>query len=95
MGDVPWEVFTVQYDGEKPRDNIPSWMTAEFNVWYRDPRLVVKNLLSNADFRDGIDYAPFKESDASEQRVYGDFMSGDWVWEKAVCPFIKCVRSIH
>ncbi|KAM6495351.1 hypothetical protein JOM56_008057 [Amanita muscaria] len=83
VGDVHWESFTLQYNGERPPENAPSWMVAEYKVWYRDPRFVVHSLLSNPDFKDGIDYAPYVHICANNFRVYHNFMSGDWAWKKA------------
>ena len=42
LGDVPWQSFSLNYNGEFP-DDAPSWMTSTFDVWFRDPHLVAKN----------------------------------------------------
>ena len=34
IGGVPWESFSVQYNGVKPNDDIPNWMSAEYDVWF-------------------------------------------------------------
>ena len=83
-GDVPWKSFSTTYSGDLPADDIPTWMTAEYDVWFRDPRLVVQNMLSNPDFRDGFDNAPYQDFDKNGDRRFGDFFSGDWVWKQAV-----------
>jgi Plavaka transposase len=36
-------------------------MDADYDVWYRDPHILVHNLLSNPDFKDEIDLPPFQE----------------------------------
>ncbi|KIK31678.1 hypothetical protein CY34DRAFT_27732, partial [Suillus luteus UH-Slu-Lm8-n1] len=56
LGDVPWESFSVQYTGEHP-ELVPPWMDDEFEVWYRDPRAMVHNILANPTFKDKIDFA--------------------------------------
>lgn len=84
VGDVPWESFTLKYDGELPASNVPPWMKVEYRVWYRDPRKVIKTMFSNPDFKDGMDYTPYIKFDASKGRIFHDFMSGEWAWEKAV-----------
>ena len=61
LGDVAWESFSLQYNGIQPESNVPSWMKAEYDVWFRDPHILVHNLLSNPDFKSGFDYAPFQE----------------------------------
>jgi Plavaka transposase len=86
LGDVPWESFSMSYNGERPDDpeDVPAWMNDEFQVWYRDPRTVVRNMLSNPDFDGEIDYAPFRQFGDEDERQYQDFMSGDWAWRHAV-----------
>ena len=61
LGDVAWQSFSLQYNGEQPTGNVPSWMQAEYDIWYRDPRLIIQNMLMNPDFKSGFDYAPFQE----------------------------------
>jgi hypothetical protein len=96
IGDVSWESFTMQYNGVQPEADVPSWMTAEYDVWFRDPRLLVHNMLSNPDFNGEFDYAPFQEYDADGAHRYQDFMSGDWSWKQAVSHFcyITCSHLI-
>ncbi len=65
LGDVPWESICFQYNGAQPVDNVPSWMKAEYDVWFRNPRALVHNMLSNPDFEPGFDYAPFQERTAN------------------------------
>ncbi|KAF8334796.1 hypothetical protein F5887DRAFT_1063466 [Amanita rubescens] len=82
VGAVPWKSFILKYDGELPESNCPPWMKTEYQVWYHDPRLVIKNIFSNPDFKDGMDYAPYINTDASNSRVYHHFMLGEWAWEQ-------------
>jgi hypothetical protein len=84
LGDVPWESFSLHYNGQLPQGEIPAWMTSVYDVWYRDPRTVIHNLLSNPDFDGEFDYAPFQEYDADGNHRFCDFMSGDWAWKQAV-----------
>ncbi|KAF7969588.1 hypothetical protein HWV62_26903 [Athelia sp. TMB] len=58
-------------------------MTQDFEVWYRDPRELIKNLLSNPDFDGEFDYSPFHEYDGDGNHHFQDFMSGDWAWHQA------------
>lgn len=83
LGDAPWDSFTVQFDGEIPEHNVLSWMDEKYEVWCRDPRVVMQNMLSNPDFDGEFDYSPFREY-RDAKRVYRDFMSGNWAWEQAV-----------
>ncbi|EGN93377.1 hypothetical protein SERLA73DRAFT_64174, partial [Serpula lacrymans var. lacrymans S7.3] len=38
------------------------WMTDFHNVWFCSPDTIVHKILSNPDFKDKIDYAPFHET---------------------------------
>ncbi|KAG1846007.1 hypothetical protein C8R48DRAFT_750689 [Suillus tomentosus] len=83
LGDVPWQCFSAQYTGEQP-EVAPPWMDDEFEVWYRDPRAMAHNIIANPDYKDEIDYVPYREYDASDAtRRWKDFMSGDWAWKQA------------
>jgi len=84
LGDVPWESFTLKYNGEIPVENPPPWMVSDYDIWFRDPREIVQNLLSNADFDNEFDYSPLQEFDVDENHRYQDFMSGNWAWKQAV-----------
>lgn len=84
FGDVPWQTFSVTYNGPVPDGAMPSWMIREYDVWFRDPRLVLRNQYSNPDFADDIDWVPKRSYSANGKRKYRDFMSGDWAWNQAV-----------
>lgn len=88
-GDVPWESFSVRPSGDITED-APSWMHGEYDVWFRNPREVVKVMLDNPDFSGEIDAGPYRDFDAQGHRVLKDFMSGDWSWRQAVR--LLCLR---
>ena len=91
IGGVPWQSITLSYDGPVPNsENPPSWMNAGHTIWFRDPRLLFKNMLENSDFKDSFDYAPYRQYDEHDQRCYQDFMSGDWAWKRAVSIVRSC-----
>src|SRR5882757_8813716 len=83
-GDAPWHSFTVSYNGLLPEINIPGWMTEKYEVWHRDPRQVVHQLLSNPEFDGHFDYAPYRQFE-NDKRRWSDFMSGNWASKQAVC----------
>lgn len=83
LGDAPWSSFTAQYSGSLPSEDIPSWMTTKYDVWCRDPHIVLQNMLSNPDFNGEIDYAPYRKY-AGGKREYTNLMSGNWAWRQAV-----------
>lgn len=84
LGDVAWENFSLTYNGVTPADNVPSWMSSEYDVWFRDPLKLVQNLLSNPDFDNEFDYAPLQEYDLDGKHRFQNLMSGDWAWKQAV-----------
>jgi len=61
LGDIPWETFSLQHNGTQPGGSISSWMQAEYDVWFRDPHILVQNLLSNPNFKCDFNYVPFQE----------------------------------
>jgi len=65
-------------------------MTKDFEVWYRNPHEVIKNMLRNTDFNGEMDGLQFCEYDADGQRKYQNFMSGDWAWKQAVSFVLFC-----
>lgn len=94
LGDAPWQSFSTTYNGEKPTDDVPPWMNAEYNVWHRDLLTVVRNLLNNSDFDGEFDYAPYRETGPNGEQHFQDYFSGDWVWEQSVrCPTLFSIQS--
>jgi Plavaka transposase len=88
VGDVPWESFTVQYNNSIGDDvNVPQpkWKSDVHEVFYRDPRLIVHQMLANPGFKDGMDFAPYRAFDQSGSRRYEHPMSGDWAWNQSAC----------
>lgn len=85
VGEVPWQSFKLRYCDSLPEQGeIPDWMLDEHEVWFRDPRQLLRNLLANTDFDGEFDYAPFQEYDEKGKHRYQDFMSGNWAWRQAV-----------
>lgn len=85
LGGASWKALTVKYAGPLPQQgDVPSWMTDEHEVFYRDPVEVVKNQLENPVFNGQIDYTPYKEFDCEGNRQWSNLMSGDWAWKQAV-----------
>ncbi|KAG1893112.1 uncharacterized protein F5891DRAFT_963491 [Suillus fuscotomentosus] len=84
FGDVNWQNFTVTYDGERPEDGTKPWMDDKYEVWFRDPREVVRNMLANPTYASEVDYCPYREySTEGDKHQWKDFMSGDWAWDQA------------
>jgi hypothetical protein len=83
-GGVEWKRFEVKYSGELPKGKVPNWMTQPFEVYYRNPKAVLHNILRNETFDDEFKYAPYREY-KNTKRHWSEFMSGNWVWDQAVC----------
>jgi hypothetical protein len=94
LGDVAWESFSLQYNGVQPAEGVPSWMQAEYDVWFRDPHTLVHNLLSNPDFKSDFDYMPFQEKTTDGVHRFQDFMSAIWAWHQAVNSFYFIFNSM-
>ncbi|KIO02518.1 hypothetical protein M404DRAFT_27764 [Pisolithus tinctorius Marx 270] len=59
-------------------------MNAAYDIWFRDPKDVICDMLSRPDFSKDMDYRPFREYEsATDKRQWEDFMSGDWAWTQA------------
>ena len=84
LGDVPWENFSIRYNGPRPEHDVPSWMDGEYEVWFRNPRTLIHNILSNPDFDGEFDYAPVQEYDVKGNHQFENFMPGNWAWKQAV-----------
>ena len=88
ISNVKWQCFSAGYTGEIPAVNPLLWMSKKYDVWFRDPRQVARQILGNPSFSNEIDLQPFEEYLTEDQtRQYKDFMSGEWAWEQAVCSF--------
>ncbi|KAF8970181.1 hypothetical protein BDZ97DRAFT_1754180 [Flammula alnicola] len=83
VGDAPWNSFSVSFNGEVAEGDKTPWKHAKYDVWYRDPRLVLQNQLANPDFATEMDFAPKEVCDENDTRHFTDFMSGDWAWRQA------------
>ncbi|KAJ7483958.1 hypothetical protein B0H11DRAFT_2416136 [Mycena galericulata] len=81
-GDAPWKVYEIQYTGPRPL-HPPKWMTETYELCARDSRKVLHQQLANPDFKDKIDYSPYRQFDTDGQRVWSNLMSGDWAWKQA------------
>ncbi|KAF7979332.1 hypothetical protein HWV62_42747 [Athelia sp. TMB] len=85
LGHVPWDSFSMRYKSTDPPHHgpPPAWQAQEHEVWFRDPRILLKNMLSNPDFDGEFEYTPYHEYDADNNHRFQDFMSGDWAWKQA------------
>ncbi|KAG1745056.1 uncharacterized protein EDB91DRAFT_1080565 [Suillus paluster] len=83
LGNVTWETFSMSYNGVKPANNVPPWMTAKYDVWFHDPCLLVHHMLLNPDFATEIEYVLYRDYTDEDKHCYKNFFSGDWAWKQA------------
>jgi hypothetical protein len=88
-GDAPWKCLAVSYSGEV-NDNSPSWQKKEWEVYYRDPGVVITHMLDNPDFDGLLDYAAYVGLDKSGKRCWSDFMSGNYAFQRSVRRIASC-----
>jgi hypothetical protein len=91
LGDVPWQSFTLKYEGEELQgcqNALPQWKTDTYKVFFRDPHTVIQNMLASPDFKDSFDYTPYHSFDDKGYRRYEHLFSGDWAWKQAVSSFL-------
>ena len=93
LGDLPWICFTVKYNGPLPDGEVPTWMSTEYEVWCRDPRLLMRGQLANLDFDGEIDYSPLQTFGPTGKREWSNVMTGNWVWKQAVSDYGKYFSS--
>jgi hypothetical protein len=82
---MAWQSCLLRYNSDEvPEGILPQWMTSEYYVWFRDPHIIIKNMVSNPDYNHHADVALVRIFNSNGIRVYQNFMSGDWAWEEAV-----------
>jgi len=92
-GDSPWQSFSVMYSGAMPDDS-PSWMTTEYDVWFRDPKVVLEHQLVNPNFKGEIDYATKVVVDEDGHHEVCDLMSSQWVFEQSISGFFLVAAQV-
>jgi hypothetical protein len=83
--DIPWSSFSLQYNGKKLPNDVPSWMDTTYEICYCNSHAVIHEMLTNPEFKDHMDYKPYhKYNHKTEKWEWQDFMSGDWAWLQAM-----------
>ncbi|THV00701.1 hypothetical protein K435DRAFT_818222 [Dendrothele bispora CBS 962.96] len=82
QGSAPWRCFVTIPDTGLPAD-APEWKKTEYEVWYRDPETVIKNMLDNPEFAEEFDTKPYIERKVDGTRRWSDVMSGNYAWTTA------------
>ncbi|KAK0433929.1 uncharacterized protein EV420DRAFT_1282903 [Desarmillaria tabescens] len=79
VGSAPWKCFETVVPDTLGRD-APEWQRRSYQIWFRDPDTVISNILANRDFEKEFDTTPYVDLDATGQRRWSDFMSGNYAW---------------
>ena len=79
----------MNYKGSQPETlgpdgEVPLWTTADYDIWFCDPCLLVHEMIGNPEFKHEFEYTPYHEFSADGQHRFENFMSGDWAWKQAV-----------
>lgn len=88
FGGAPWNCLRATVDNNVGPD-APAWRTREYEVWYRNPQVVLQNMLDNPDFNGHFDYVPYVALDKSGERRWGDYMSSNYAWSQSVGPLTQ------
>jgi len=86
LGHVPWVCAILNYKGalHTSSQHPPAeWKLAEYEVWYRNPRQVIRSILATVEFDGHVDYSAYQEFEG-EARQYSNMMLGDWAWRQSV-----------
>ncbi|KAF5328289.1 hypothetical protein D9758_018165 [Tetrapyrgos nigripes] len=87
LGSAPWRCFKVPpswYSTNGVDDStVPEWKKQEYQVWYRDPEVVIAHILSNPDYKNDFNTTPYVEIGRDGKRRWSDFMSANMAWRHA------------
>ena len=87
LGHITWHSFTISFNAgedDNPLVDTP-WKRKSYDVWFHDPKDLLKVQLGNHDFRNEMNFAPKEvRNKETKAQIYGNFMSGAWAWRQAV-----------
>jgi hypothetical protein len=84
VGDAPWKVYNIRYQGVVPPGIPPKWMTETYELCTRDSRTVLHNQLSSSEFKGKTNFVPYQQFDGKGRRIWSNLLSADWAWKQAV-----------
>lgn len=82
-GITPWSTYTFSYNGPKPAIP-PRWMEETYELNVRDLLMLAEAQIANPDFENQFEYTPYREFDPNGDRIWSNFMSGEWANDEAV-----------
>ncbi len=83
LGSAPWKCFVCPPEPDLP-PSAPDWQRQSYQVWYRDPTVVITNMLANPDFAKEFEMTPYVHLGPDGKRRWSEFMSGNFSWQHAV-----------
>ncbi|KAJ3999966.1 hypothetical protein F5050DRAFT_1563996 [Lentinula boryana] len=78
-GSAPWQCLETEIDKNITPD-APEWQKTSYQVWYRNPDIVISNILSNPQFSSTFDYASYIHIGKDGKRRWSDMMSGNFAY---------------
>ncbi|KAJ7754298.1 hypothetical protein B0H14DRAFT_3096710 [Mycena olivaceomarginata] len=78
LGDAPWQCF--QTEPLATGKDAPVWARQSYEIWYRDPEVVISNMLHNPDFNGHLILHHMYNLDSNGKRRWHDFMSANFAW---------------
>jgi Plavaka transposase len=84
LGDAPWKVHKISYQGPRPPGTPPKWMTEKYELCTRDSRLILNNQLASSEFKGETNFVPYQQFNGEGKRIWSNLMSADWAWKQAV-----------
>jgi hypothetical protein len=79
VGGMLWELFIIDYKGPCSSNLSlqPQWIDDEYDVYFKDPRVLIWNMISNLDFMSEFNYTLYyKYFDGVHH--FQNMMSGNW-----------------
>jgi len=83
MGIDSWKSSKVCYNCSVDANNLRNDDYARFI--YRNPVECIEFLMQQPAYREHMSYAPAKEFNDAEERLFSEVISSDWWWNEQVC----------
>ncbi|KAI5993868.1 hypothetical protein EDD15DRAFT_2387937 [Pisolithus albus] len=76
-----WDCLEMHHV-EAKNPNAAPWKQTTYQICLRDAGKLVEKQLSNPDLKEFIDYSPHLLFGENHQRVWSNFMTGNWAWNQ-------------
>ncbi|KAI9449318.1 hypothetical protein BJY52DRAFT_1206403 [Lactarius psammicola] len=81
-GSLPFKAYSFSYT--RPKPSTPShWMEQTYKLNACDVLSIIQEQLATPDFKDQINYAPYKEFNSKGECVWSNLMSRHWAFRQA------------